>query len=90
MKTTQRTLNLIFITANFTPLEQRKNKMLWDQLKEMNKEGNNYIITKRINSAEEGLTKKLPPRTDNSNTFDINTDSNLTNTNLKIKTLILL
>ena len=34
----------IFITADFTPLEQKKNKMLRDQLKEMNKEGNNYII----------------------------------------------
>ena len=34
----------IFITADFTPLEQKQNKMLRDQLKEMNKEGNNYII----------------------------------------------
>lgn len=34
----------IFITIDFTPLEQKKNKQLRDKLKEMNKDGNRYII----------------------------------------------
>ena len=34
----------IFITADFTPLEQQRNKRLRDQLKEMNKDGNHYMI----------------------------------------------
>ena len=34
----------IFITPDYTPLEQRKNKALRQQLAEMNKEGNTYRI----------------------------------------------
>ena len=34
----------IFVNADLTPLEQKKNKRLREQLKEMNKEGKNYFI----------------------------------------------
>ena len=34
----------IFVTADLTPLEQKKNKRLREHLKEMNKEGNKYSI----------------------------------------------
>ena len=34
----------IFITADFTPMEQQRSKRLRDQLKEMNKDNNQYII----------------------------------------------
>ena len=66
--------------SRFYFIGTKKNKILRDQLKEMNKEGNNYII-KMDHSAEEGLTKKFPPCTDNSNTFDIYTNSDSDNHN---------
>ena len=34
----------IFINMDLTPLEQKKNKQLRDKLKEMNKNGNLYVI----------------------------------------------
>ena len=34
----------VFITADYTPLEQKKNKILREKLNDMNKDGNNYII----------------------------------------------
>jgi len=33
-----------FVNADLTPLEQKKNKRLREQLKEMSKEGNKYFI----------------------------------------------
>ena len=57
----------IFVNADLTPLEQKKNKRLHEQLKEMNKEGKSYFIKKWINSAGEELIQKTPPCTDNEN-----------------------
>ena len=34
----------VFITVDYTPLEQKKNKILREKLNDMNKVGNNYII----------------------------------------------
>ena len=34
----------VYVSADCTPLEQKKNKMLRNQLNEMNKDGKNYII----------------------------------------------
>ena len=35
---------VIFITPDYTPLEQKKNKSLREKLNDMNKNGNNYMI----------------------------------------------
>ena len=37
----------IFITVDYTPLEQKKNKQLHEKLKEMNKDGNHYVFKNR-------------------------------------------
>ena len=34
----------IYVSADYTPHEQKKNKMLRNQLNEMNKNGKNYVI----------------------------------------------
>ena len=34
----------VFITADYTPLEQKRNKILREKLNDMNKDGNNYYI----------------------------------------------
>ena len=34
----------VFVSADYTPLEQKKNKMLRNQLNEMNKNSKNYVI----------------------------------------------
>ena len=39
----------IYITVDYTPLEQKKNKQLREKLKEMNKDGNHYVIKNKNN-----------------------------------------
>ena len=34
----------IYITVDYTPLEQKKNKQLLEKLKELNKDGNHYVL----------------------------------------------
>ena len=34
----------IYITVDYTPLEQKKNKQLREKLKELIKDGNHYVI----------------------------------------------
>ena len=53
----------VFITPDYTPLEQKKNKALRQQLADMNKVENAYTIKKREDSAE--ITTLSVPRTDN-------------------------
>ena len=38
----------IYITVDYTPLEQKKNKQLREKLKELNKDGNHYVIKNGI------------------------------------------
>ena len=46
-KANPESIKSIFITADLTPLEQQQYKQLREQLKELNKDGNNYYIKNR-------------------------------------------
>ena len=46
-------IKAIYITADLTPMEQQKNKLLREQLKQMNKDGNCYVIKNRAIFREE-------------------------------------
>ena len=52
----------IYITPDLTPLEQRKNRVLRQQLVDLNKNKRVYMIKKRKDSAEDQV---VPLRTDN-------------------------
>jgi len=45
----------VYVFADYTPLEQKKNKKLRNQLNKMNKNGKNYAIKKWHNSVEENI-----------------------------------
>ena len=49
----------VFITPDFTPIEQKRNKGLQEQLINMNKTENIYIIKKWEDSVEENLASPV-------------------------------
>ena len=59
----------VFITPDYTPLEQKKNKALHQQLADMNKIENAYTIKKWEDSAE--ITTLSVPHTDNHPLVDL-------------------
>ena len=79
----------IFITPDLTPLEQKRNKRLKEELANLNKDGRKYIIKNGMDSSENHL--KFTLCTDNnihnntlnltSNLSNDNSSSNLTGTN---------
>ena len=76
----------VFITPDYTPLEQKKNKALCQQLDDMNKVENVYTIKNGENSAE--ITTLSVPRNDNHLLADLPLANDLTSLTVNCQSLL--